>query len=101
MTTAERLLAWARAVAAHPELGLQGTWPRAAALLGRQALEEGLDGFWMRQLPQMREATRATQLACFERFVRDRDLVLGLRTAWAALQSSLPSPPVRTRANSP
>jgi len=70
VTTAERLLAWARAVAAHPELGLQGTWPRAAALLGRQALEEGLDGFWMRQLPEMREATRATQLACFERFVR-------------------------------
>jgi len=39
----------------------------------------------MRQLPQMREATRATQLVCVERFVRDRDLVLGLRTAWAAL----------------
>ena len=70
MTTAERRLAWARAVAAHPELGLQGTWPRAAALLGRQALEEGLDGFWMRQLPQMLfEVIHIFQLNMLEYFV--------------------------------
>ena len=85
MSNSQALLDWARAVAAHPELGVAGAWPRAAALLGRQALEAGLDEFWMRQLPQMREASRATQLSCLEQFLRDHDLVSGIRTAWGAL----------------
>lgn len=85
MSQSSALLDWARAVAAHPELGLEGAWPRAAALLGRQALEAGLDEFWKRQLSQMGKASRATQLACLEQFVRDPDLVSGIRTAWGAL----------------
>jgi len=85
MSQSKALLDWARAVAAHPELGLEGAWPRAAALLGRQALEAGLDEFWNRQLSQMGNASRATQLACLEQFVRVPDLVSGIRTAWGAL----------------
>lgn len=33
----------------------------------------------------MGRASRATQLACLEQFLRDTELVRGVRTAWAAL----------------
>jgi len=88
MTPAGALLSWARAVLDHPQIGMVGTWPRAAALLGRQSLEEGLDQFWERQLPQMRQASRATQLACLEQYLKDPEAVWGIRTAWGTLSQA-------------
>lgn len=85
MTLPGQLVSWSRAVLRHPELELVGAWPRAAALLARQSLEEGLDRFWQRSIPPMRDASRATQLACLDQYLRDPDLVSGIRTAWAAL----------------
>ncbi len=85
MSLPARLVEWSRAVLTHPELGVVGAWPRAAALLGRQALEEGIDDFWKRSLPTMASASRATQLACLDQYLRDDDLVRGVRVAWAAL----------------
>lgn len=85
MTTSGSLVAWARAVLDHPELGVVGAWPRAAALLARQSLEEGLDRFWERNVPPMTDASRATQLSCLDQYLKDRQLVDGVRTAWAAL----------------
>ena len=88
MTPPATLVAWSRAVLDHPELGVVGAWPRAAALLARQALEGGLDRFWQRHFPPMSHATRATQLACLDQYLKDQDLVRGIRTAWAALSRS-------------
>lgn len=85
MTLSANLVAWARAVLDHPELTVAGAWPRAAALLGRQALEEGVDDFWKRSLPAMGDANRSTQLACLDQYLKDVDLVRGIRTSWAAL----------------
>lgn len=85
MSQPAALVNWARALLTHPDLAVAGAWPRAVALLGRQGLEEGLDEFWSRQLPGMGRASRATQLACLEQFLRDGELVRGVRTAWAAL----------------
>lgn len=85
MSLSGRLVEWARAVLTHPELGVVGAWPRAAALLGRQALEEGIDDFWGRNLPNMKRASRTTQLACLDQYLGDSDLVNGVRIAWAAL----------------
>lgn len=85
MSNAANLLSWARAVLTHPRLEVAGVWPQAAALLGRQGLEAGLDEFWMRQLPGMTRASRATQLACLEQYLRDTELVRGVRVAWASL----------------
>lgn len=85
MSLSGSLVEWARAVLNHPELGVVGAWPRAAALLGRQALEEGVDDFWRRNLPTMKSASRTTQLACLDQYLADFDLVSGVRVAWAAL----------------
>lgn len=85
MSLSGSLVEWARAVLNHPELGVVGAWPRAAALLGRQALEEGIDDFWRRNLPTMKSASRTTQLACLDQYLADFDLVSGVRVAWAAL----------------
>lgn len=83
--TASPLVAWARAVLDHPQVGMAGAWPRAAALLGRQSLEEAIDRYWVRTLPPMRGVTRKTQLACLDLYLRDAELVGGIRIAWSAL----------------
>lgn len=62
-----------------------GFWPRAAALLARQALEDGLDDFWGAAAPRVREASRHAQLLCLGAFVPDQDLVSGVRHAWHGL----------------
>ncbi len=43
------LLAAARRVVEHPDAGTAGVWPRAAALLARQALEQAMAGLWARR----------------------------------------------------
>ena len=81
----EVLLLLARDILDRPEFGIEGVWPRTAAFLGRQSLESALDQQWEASLPQMRYATRATQLACIDQFVKDAVVVDGVRTAWSAL----------------
>ena len=41
-----------------------GLWPRAAALLARQALEIGLDEFWEGHAPGVQNASARAQLLC-------------------------------------
>jgi hypothetical protein len=62
-----------------------GFWPQAAALLGRQALEQALDDFWHAVSPRVRDASRRAQLICIGEFIRDDDLVSGVRHAWHGL----------------
>lgn len=62
-----------------------GFWPRASALLARQALENGLDDFWGAVAPRVRDASRHAQLLCLGAFVADQDLVSGVRHAWHGL----------------
>ena len=65
--------------------GTFGLWPRAVALLGRQALEQGLDDLWGALAPRVREASRHAQLLCIGEFVRDEELVSAVRHAWHGL----------------
>jgi hypothetical protein len=76
---------WARAVIEHPELGLDGAWPRAAALLARQGLEVALDDYWERHFPPMRDTSRRTQLLCLGQYVGSPELARRVRSAWMAL----------------
>ena len=71
-------------VRAH-DWGTFGLWPRAVALLGRQALEQGLDDVWGALAPRVCEASRHAQLLCIGEFVRDEELVSGVRHAWHGL----------------
>ena len=47
-----------------PDPDLVGTWPRAAAALGRQALEAAMTRFWIEIEPGVEHATMRAQLLC-------------------------------------
>ena len=79
------LLESARLVVHRPDPDMDGVWPRAAAFLARQALEDAVDRLWDQNLPGLRRASRATQLACLGYASPDRDLTDGVRVAWHAL----------------
>ena len=83
--TPSELLDAANELLERPDLSLVGAWPRAVALLGRQALEGGLDGFWEAEFANMKYASRRTQTLCLEQYVRDRSLTDGIRQSWAEL----------------
>ena len=74
----------ARRIISAPE-GLTGVWPKAAALLARQALEEALANLWESTYPGMGEASWSTQLACLPEVVSDPSLVADARAAWVSL----------------
>ncbi len=77
------LLGYARSLIERQ--GVEGVWPRAAALLTRQALEDGLDRLWADTFPGMEKAARFTQLACLGLVIPDEELVADVRSAWASL----------------
>lgn len=64
---------------------LAGIWPRAVALLGRQALEQSLDDLWRARAPRVQAVSRHAQLLCLGAYVADEELVSGVRHAWHGL----------------
>ncbi len=58
------LLNAARTMVTQSRPGTAGLWPRAAALLGRQALEAALDELWSRTHPGLERASMRCQLLC-------------------------------------
>ena len=62
-----------------------GVWPRAAALLTRQALEEALAKLWESTYPGMEESSWSTQLACLPEVLSDPSLIAEVRSSWASL----------------
>lgn len=65
--------------------GPAGVWPRAAALLGRRALEEALDLLWIGRVPGMEAASTRAQLIALRWYVSDPALAADVAYAWAAL----------------
>ncbi|MDE0168719.1 MAG: hypothetical protein OXS29_04290 [bacterium] len=78
------LLDHARSLIERQE-GSEGVWPRAAALLTRQVLEDALDRLWLAIHPGVASASRATQLTCLGLMITDAGLVADARSAWASL----------------
>ncbi len=61
----EALLAAARDLVQQPSPATAGLWPRAAALLARRALEEGLCRFWRQRVPALADIQNMRcQLVC-------------------------------------
>ena len=83
--TPPELLEAARTMLRHPRPQTAGLWPRAAAFLGRQALEATLDDPWSRQAPALQRTSTTCQLLCLPAFVPDRQLAGRAAHAWAAL----------------
>jgi len=79
------VLAMARALLRKPEARTAGLWPRAAALLARQALEMALDQFWKKKSPGMVLCTTRAQLICLRQYWPDKDEAGRIHLAWVAL----------------
>jgi hypothetical protein len=85
MSTPADLLALARQVVERVSPETAGLWPRAAALLARQALEMAVDGYWAaRQIP-LDSCPTLPQLICLREYLADPELAGRLHYAWAGL----------------
>ena len=84
--TSEELLAAARRLVEHPDAGTAGVWPRAAALLARQALEQAMAGLWARHSGSagLSDGTMRSQLLCLTAYV-DEDVATRAAYLSAAL----------------
>jgi hypothetical protein len=83
-SVARELLAAARQLANDAGTEHRGTWPRAAALLARQALEVALKTFWSFTAAGMEAAPFKTQLLCLDGYIRPAVARQGYQT-WSAL----------------
>jgi hypothetical protein len=83
--TVTAVLALARDLLLRPEARTAGVWPRASALLGRQALEMALDSFWRERRPGVEACSTHAQLLCLREFWPDREEAGRIHHAWTAL----------------
>jgi hypothetical protein len=61
-----------------------GMWPRAAALLGRQALEGALDRLWMLRAPGVESSSMKAQLLALPFYLGEEELAEDAAQAWWA-----------------
>ena len=61
-----------------------GWWPKAVALLTRQALEKAMESLWLARAPGVAATSFRAQLLCLRSFI-DRPLALRADSAWSAL----------------
>lgn len=71
------LLEAARELLRDQDSSSAGLWPRAAAILGRQALEGSLAELWRSQAPGLEEASFKTQFLCLPAFLGNKDALAG------------------------
>jgi hypothetical protein len=81
------LLTLAEQVAMSTSPVLRGTWPRAAALLTRQALESAVDETWAQTEPAMADVSMRAQLLCLNEYL-DETVAEDAAYAWAALSNA-------------
>jgi hypothetical protein len=86
--TPTQLLAAARDVAGRDAAATAGLWPRAAALLARQALEAAIDDLWRATEPQMVEASARARFLCLPACGVAPYLVADAAQTWGALSSA-------------
>lgn len=89
MTTSEELLATARALCADPPPALEGRWPRAVALLTRQALELAIDDYWQARAPGVAECrAQRPKMLCLPEYLSDRALSREAHQTWVVLSGA-------------
>ena len=89
MTDSPRaLLDAARTLVTTSDTRMRFVWARAATHLGRQALEAGLDQYWLaRGQPAISAAPMRAQLVCLP-FYLDGELAHRVAWTWAALSQA-------------
>jgi hypothetical protein len=83
--TPTHLLAAAQRLLDRSDARTAGIWPRAAALLARQALEQGLDAYWRAKGLSLATLGTKPQLICLQTYLSDADLAGRASHAWSAL----------------
>ncbi len=83
--TPDATLAAAQRLLDRKEAKTAGIWPRAAALLARQALEQGIDEHWRRKGVALDKLSTRPQLICLSRYVANKDLAGRAALAWSSL----------------
>jgi hypothetical protein len=67
-----------------------GIWPRATALLARQALEAALDDLWILRAPGVEQCSAHAQLLCLPYYLTGDDkLAEGVSYTWAGLSHAV------------
>jgi hypothetical protein len=84
---AARLAAGARR-ALQPSAGWGPAWPRAAAFLARQALEDAVRDVWFGSAYRMRDCNMAAQLVSLPFYLDDKDLASRVRDCWYSLSNA-------------
>jgi hypothetical protein len=67
-----KLIRAARDLLERPDPMTAGIWPRASALLARQALESALDELWLRRAKGLELCSAKAQLLCLPAYLGDR-----------------------------
>jgi hypothetical protein len=79
------LLDDAERILGEPRYSVAGVWPRAVALLARQAIEVAMLQFWMVRAPGLEWCTIHAQLLCLPDYVPDREVAESASHAWSSL----------------
>lgn len=82
------LLQTAAVIMKRQDAAWRGSWPRAAALLTRQALEDGVDLVWTGALAPLKDASMRAQMVCLPRYLGDSDLARDTYVTWCALSNA-------------
>ena len=84
--TPDELLTAARQIIRRPDAATAGVWPRAAALLARQALELAMAGLWdgRPQAAGLSDCTMRSQMLCLTAYL-DQDTATRAAYVSAAL----------------
>ena len=84
--TPQETLAMARELLTRSDAKAAGVWPRAAALLARQALEQAIDEYWQRRdMGAFAQLPTAPQLICLREYLDDSALAETMSHVWGAL----------------
>jgi len=87
MSPAE-LLAEARDLVGRPSRGTAGLWPRAAAVLARQALEDQMTITLTKWISGIEDSSARTQLICLRSRLDDREMAEEVSHTWWALTNA-------------
>ena len=85
MSTPAEVLAMARQLLDRSTPETAGLWPRAAALMGRQALEMAVDRYWAARRIPLDSCGTLPQLICLREYLGDAELAGRIHHAWNAL----------------
>jgi hypothetical protein len=86
--TPSQILSLAQHLLARPDARTAGLWPRATALLARQALEQALDDHWHQRGLALHTASTRCQLICLQQYLPDPHLAGRVHHAWSSLSQA-------------